>query len=252
MATIAIGDIHGNRRALDDLLRQITGEVGADDDVVFLGDYIDGGPDAKGCIDAILAFRDSVTANVTCLCGNHEDWLLRTLRDYQRHSWLLGMEPFDTIRSYSVEAASVLRDAAKSAGLPLYLDQCSLPYEAFFDAVPRAHLELFENLPTHHQTADCICVHAGLDPCVPRIQDQTRQALVWGTRDFPRQYSGDDTVVYGHRNNAETDSVGWPHPRVVGRTIGVDTIKHGVLTAIRLPDRQVFQSRRCETHPQGG
>ena len=162
------------------------------------------------------------------------------------------MEAFDTIRSYSVEAATVLRDAARSARLQLYLEQCSLPYEAFFDAVLRAHLEFFENLPTHHQTADCVCVHGGLDPGVARIQDQTHYALIWGTRDFPQQYSGDDTVVYGHWNNAETDSSGWPHPRVVGRTIGLDTIEHGVLTAIRLPDRQVFQSRRCETPKLGG
>src|SRR5438034_3591654 len=149
MATIAIGDIHGNVRALDDLIRQITGEVDADDDVVFLGDYIDRGPDARGCIDAILAFRDSVTANVTCLCGNHEDWLLRTLRDHRRHSWLLGMEAFDTIRSYSPDAADALRSAAASAGLRLYLGQCTLPYEIFFDSLPGAHVEFFENLLTY-------------------------------------------------------------------------------------------------------
>ena len=121
MATIAVGDIHGNRPALDDILDQIRGEVGEGDDVVFLGDYIDRGPDTKGCVNAILGLQREISAEVVCLLGNHEDWLLRTLRDHGRHSWLLGMEAFDTIRSYSVDAARRLREAASSAGAELYL-----------------------------------------------------------------------------------------------------------------------------------
>jgi len=44
----------------------------------------------------------------------------------------------------------------------------------------------------------------------------------------------------------ELNGEGWPAPRVVGRTIGIDTIKHGVLTAIRLPDARLFQSARYD------
>ena len=40
------------------------------------------------------------------------------------------------------------------------------------------------------------------------------------------------------------DHDGWPHPRIVGRTYGLDTIGEGVLTALRLPDAAIFQSRR--------
>ena len=54
MATVVIGDIHGNRRALDDLLSKVQAELQAEDTVVFLGDYIDRGPDARGCVDRIL------------------------------------------------------------------------------------------------------------------------------------------------------------------------------------------------------
>jgi serine/threonine protein phosphatase 1 len=80
MATIAVGDIHGNLEALTDILDQIHGEGGRGDTIVFLGDYIDRGPDTKGCVDAILGFQREVEAEVVCLLGNHEDWLLRTLR----------------------------------------------------------------------------------------------------------------------------------------------------------------------------
>jgi hypothetical protein len=40
------------------------------------------------------------------------------------------------------------------------------------------------------------------------------------------------------------DDDGWPAPRIVGNTIGIDTISHGVLTAIRMPERRIFQSTR--------
>lgn len=81
-----------NRQALNDVLGQLRGDVTRSETVVFLGDYIDRGPDSRGCIDAILEFQHEVTAAVVCLRGNHEDWFLQTRRDYSRHSWLLGWD----------------------------------------------------------------------------------------------------------------------------------------------------------------
>jgi serine/threonine protein phosphatase 1 len=244
MATIAVGDIHGNLPALDDLLGQVGGEVGAGDGVVFLGDYIDRGPSSKGCVEAILAFQRDTNAAVICLCGNHEDWFLRTLADFRSHSWLLGMEALDTIRSYSPEAAQALRDSASEAGLALVVSRPALPYEKFFNVVPQAHLQFFRSLVPYYQSADCICVHGGVSPRVSRIQDQTRDAVIWGGEGFPEQYQGPETVVYGHRNNADVGTDGWPRPKVIGRTIGLDTISHGVLTAMRFPDGRLFQTAR--------
>lgn len=244
MATIAVGDVHGNLAALGDVLDQIRDVAGDGDCIVFLGDYIDRGPDSKGCVDAILRFQRDVTADVVCLMGNHEDWFLRTLRDYRRHSWLLGMEAFDTIRSYSVDAAGTLRHAVSSAGLQLYVGHCALPYEAFFESVPPDHIQFFEGLRPYHQTVDCLCTHGRLDPRIAHVEDQSPHALIWGAGTFPDEYQGVDVVVYGHWNNAMLTDSGWPTPRIVGPTIGIDTISEGVLTAIRLPDRQLFQSAR--------
>jgi len=108
MATIVIGDIHGNSAALDDLLRQLKSVVSPGDVVVFLGDYIDRGPDAKECVDRIPTLQHEMPGGVVCLCGNQEDWFLHTLRDSRRHTWLLAADAFTTIRSYSVDAAHVL------------------------------------------------------------------------------------------------------------------------------------------------
>lgn len=242
MATIAIGDIHGNVEALDDLLGGVSAELVAGDTIVFLGDYVDRGPSSKQCIDRILAFRASTSATVVGLLGNHEEWLLQTLHDPTRHSWLLGMEAFDTIKSYSKDAARALRSVAEAMGPRLLGEGVELPYDLFFDVVPPAHLAFLESLVTHCRTPDGVFVHAGLDSRYPRLEDQPRHALIWGADDFPDDYRGLETVVYGHWGNARVEESGRPRPAVIGRTIGIDSIAHGVLTAVRLPDRQVMQS----------
>ena len=244
MATYAIGDIHGWREPLDDLLARITPSLASDDTVVFLGDYIDRGSDSKGCVDAILAFRDAVPARVVCLAGNHEEWLLKAMVDPSHHSWLLAMDGFTTIRSYSPEAELAIRDAAVAAGRDL-LNGTALPYDLFFEAMPREHREFLASLERYCQTTDCICTHAGVHPSIADLGRQGK-VLTWGHDGFPEEYSGAAWVMYGHLNDADLDADGWPRPRVVGRTIGLDTIAHGVLTAVALPGPHVFQSARYE------
>ena len=243
MATFAIGDIHGWRQPLDEVLAAIAPQLTSDDTVVFLGDYIDRGDDVKGCIDAILAFRAAAPARVVCLVGNHEEWLLKTMVNPRRHSWLLGMDGFTTIRSYSPEAEQEIRTAATAAGNDLYQGNVALPYERFFEAMPLEHQEFFASLDRFCQTPDGICTHAGLHPSLPDIGRQGR-ILTWGHNGFPEEYTGDHYVMYGHHNHPQVDASGWPRPRIVGRTIGLDTISHGVLTAVSLPGPQVFQSTK--------
>jgi serine/threonine protein phosphatase 1 len=244
MATFAVGDIHGHDEALDEVLAKISVELDAGDTVVFLGDIIDRGPSPKRCIERILTFRSSTAARVVALLGNHEDWLLRTFRDHTRHSWLLQMDAFDTIASYSRDAARALSSAVASLGPRLVSERVVLPYDVFFDAVPPAHLDFFEELVTHCRTPEGVFVHGGLDSAIRVLDHQPREALLWGTADFPNDYRGPETVVYGHWGNVRLNEVGWPVPAVVGKTIGIDSIAHGVLTAVRLPDRRVFQGGR--------
>jgi serine/threonine protein phosphatase 1 len=247
MSTIAIGDVHGNLAALDDLLSRITLEISEEDTIVFLGDYIDRGPDPKACIQRIIDFRNTVKGCVVTLLGNHEEWLLRTYEDHTRHSWLLGMEGFQTIRSYSASAAAMLREEAERAGPRLVLERTPLPYEIFFEAVPAEHLTFLTSLQPFCRTPDAVCVHGGLDPAAGRVEEQRTEDLLWGTDEFPERYKGVEFVLYGHANNPVLDDRGWPQPMVVGRTYGLDTISHGVLTALRLPEGTVFQSERHES-----
>ena len=156
------------------------------------------------------------------------------------------MDAFATIASYSPDAERTLRKAGREAGLRLYAGPCALPYDVFFGALPADHHAFFDRLVLSYETDDCICSHAGVDPSVERLCEQPARALVWGHSAFPASYRGSVPVVYGHWNNAELDGDGWPVPAITGNTVGIDTIGHGVLTGVLMPDRRVFQSSR---HP---
>ena len=244
MGTIAIGDIHGNHDALDDLLTTLQPHLDPAGVVVFLGDYIDRGPDTRKCVDRILDLEAARPGKVISLCGNHDDWMLRTRRDFCKHTWLLASDPFVTIRSGSPEAADAL-EAAKSASRGgVYRDDYPLPYDLFFDAMPASHLDWFERLQVSYRSADCFCSHGGVDPEVADLSKQERHPLIWGGTGFPERYTGQDTVVYGHHNNAVLNEEGWPMPAISGRTIGIDTVKPGVVTAVRMPAGDIIQSAR--------
>lgn len=243
MATFAVGDIHGQLAPLVEVLAAIGPDVTRDDTVVFLGDYIDRGRESKGCVDAILAFADATPATVVCLMGNHEEWMLATLEDSTRHSWMLAMGGLRTVRSYSPHAATAIEDAASQHGGELYGGRVTLPYHLFADAMPAAHRQFFASLRLSHETADCLCSHGGVDSAIPSLADQG-DALIWGGPGFPDDYAGGLPIVYGHHNDAVIDADDWPHARIVGATYGLDTIAHGVLTAIRLPGPTFYQSGR--------
>lgn len=252
MATIAVGDIHGNYPALASLLQKIEPELTGDDTLVFLGDYIDRGPYSRDCVEHILALRRNAEFQVVALLGNHEEWMLRTMRDYTRHSWLLNVEALGTIASYSASAAELLRSEMVEAGTRLLTEKPRLPYEKFFDVLPPSHVEFFTTLEAFYCATDVTCVHAGLDPDVSSMDRQDARTLAWGCPSFPERYLGSLPVVYGHWGNCERDERGWPRPRQVNRTYGIDSIETGVLTAMRFPDLQIFQSERYRCRNRAG
>lgn len=243
MSTIAIGDIHGSFAALESLLDVVLSGIQRDDTLVFLGDTIDRGPDSKKCVELIRSLVSSASFEVVTLLGNHEEWMLATLDDFTKHSWLLNIEAFDTITSYSPDAAERIRAALVAAGPAVIVDRVELPYELFFDSVPASHLEFFRNLKRCHQTEDVLCVHGGLDPNLESIEEQRPRDMTWGCEGFPERYRGTRPVVYGHKNFRDTDDAGRPVPHVLANeTFGIDTLSSGVLTAMRFPDGKIIQT----------
>ncbi len=168
MSTIAVGDIHGNLAALEDLLDKVLPMLGRKDILVFLGDLIDRGPDPRGCVDRIVQLRKEHLSEVVALIGNHEMWMLESRRDPTRHSWVFTGQGFSTIESYSREAGATLNREIERYGPRLITERISLSYKVFFDILPREHLDFFEKLKFFHQTEDAICVHGGVAPTAAR------------------------------------------------------------------------------------
>src|SRR5262245_1211953 len=73
MRTIAIGDIHGCSTLLNRLLEAI--QPASDDTLIFLGDYVDRGPDSRGVLDRLLQLKES--RQCVFLGGNHELMMMR-------------------------------------------------------------------------------------------------------------------------------------------------------------------------------
>ena len=243
MATIAIGDIHGNLAALEDLLGKVLPELQHGDQLVFLGDYVDRGPDSRGCLERIVRLKKECSIRVVGLLGNHEMWMLNSRRDPTRHSWLFTGQGFSTIKSYSREAAEVLDREIKEFGPRLLLEKVPLSYEAFFRIVPHDHIEFFEGLKPYHETEDALCVHGGVALDGRPLNSQGPSELIWGPDGFPEEYRAERSVVYGHHDSSVERSDGWPLPRILPNgTFGIDTISKGVLTAMRFPDGKIFQS----------
>ncbi|HWC15473.1 MAG TPA: metallophosphoesterase family protein [Terriglobales bacterium] len=245
MATIAIGDIHGNLSALSDLLDKVLPDIQPGDVIVFLGDYIDRGPETRGCLETIIELKQAAKYSVIALLGNHEQWMLQSLDNPTKHSWLICTDALTTIASYSEEAAIRLRREFENAGRRLLDRDMPLPYHVFFESLPPSHLEFLKDLKPYYRTPEVICVHGGVDVGGEPPETSDRNLLVWGMTGWPDQYVGQDQVVYGHWDNADLSDQGWPSPHVLSNgTFGIDTISRGVLTALRFPDLKLYQSGR--------
>ena len=75
MKTFVIGDVHGRRTQLETLLGMLPRDESSDT-LVFLGDLIDRGDDAPGCVEHVIKVAKANPERVMCLRGNHEQMLL--------------------------------------------------------------------------------------------------------------------------------------------------------------------------------
>ncbi|MFZ5964405.1 metallophosphoesterase [Thalassococcus sp. BH17M4-6] len=185
----AVGDIHGQ----PDMLRAALDLIDADADtgapVVFLGDYVDRGPDSRAVLD-ILANGLAEGRPWITLLGNHDRYMRNFLNGSgpqypERLGWLHpNIGGRTTLESYGVDVGdrrteeAIRRDAMQ--------------------AVPAAHRAFLDRLRTMHLTEDQIFAHAGIRPGVP-LDQQEEHDLIWirdpflmDTRDHGR------LVVHGH------------------------------------------------------
>ncbi|MEJ5364681.1 MAG: metallophosphoesterase family protein [Desulfosoma sp.] len=204
----AVGDIHGMLSKLERLLDRIPFREDRDR-LVFLGDYVDRGPDSRGVIHRILQLITR-GLDVVCLRGNHEVMMENYLKD-QDVAFFLINGGASTVHSYSVG------------------------HEDGRCVVPDTHKNFLRGLKKFYETDDYLFVHAGFRPGVP-VADQVDEDVYWIRDEFiASDYDFGKKVVFGHTPFLK--------PFVDRRKIGIDTgaVYGNKLTCVCLPD-EVFYS----------
>jgi len=220
MGLIAIGDIHGCARTMDTLLQAL--QLGSDDHLVFIGDYVDRGPDSKGVIKRLLELRRN--QKCTFLRGNNEALFLGYL-DHGEEDIFLYNGGRDTLASY------------REPGEGLVL--------------PEAHIAFIRETELYLQQDEFLFVHAGLRPGLSVEENLNlgdEAVYLWershiGCDDDELEW--EKTVVCGHT----------PVPKPINRKklINIDTgcvfyrrANYGTLTAVRLPERKFVSVAYCD------
>jgi serine/threonine protein phosphatase 1 len=192
-AVYAIGDIHGRLDLLQDMLQRVADDAARQSadvrrTLVFLGDYIDRGPESRGVVDALL--RDPLPGFVTVrLMGNHEEAFLAFLDGLSDGLDWLSFGGLETLMSYGVPLRSLPRTEEAASELRLSVTA----------AVPKSHVELIRRCALHHCVGDYLFVHAGVRPGVP-LEKQTPTDMMWIRDDFLRSRVPLPrwVVVHGH------------------------------------------------------
>jgi serine/threonine protein phosphatase 1 len=245
--TFAIGDIHGDLAALELLITRLP-PLEAEDTIVFLGDFVDRGPNSAGVVRWVRDFVQKCPAKVICLRGNHEDaWLQVITEGWPEFIMPRGNGCLECLRSYWGEPIPTEDE------VPTYEE-----LEAMFDGrfFPSDVVEWMKTLPFWYEDEHAIYVHAGIKRVgdgFPHPKDvEPKKALLWlRDRDFFENYRG-KLVVFGHTTTRtmpqelssytpDDPSDMWAGPGCVG----LDTAcgKGGFLTAFELPARRVYESR---------
>ncbi|MEL7097385.1 MAG: metallophosphoesterase family protein [Pseudomonadota bacterium] len=186
----AVGDIHGQLGQLEHVLALIDADGGGQ--VVFLGDYVDRGPDSCGVIQTLV---DGVTAGQDwiCLKGNHDRLMQWFLLDPPRHDphLLIGFHWFheriggiETMQSYGLDLPEHIRLQDFSASAR--------------EVVPEPHIAFLENLSLSHETETLFFCHAGIAPSVP-LAHQREEDLLWIRQPFHAvSEPHPKLIVHGH------------------------------------------------------
>ena len=192
MRTFAIGDIHGNTIALDALMQAM--QPAPADTLVFLGDYVDRGPDSKGVIDRLIFWKQHL--QLICLRGNHELMMTRGRTDAVELKQWLTAGGTQTLGSYAVNGRVSL------------------------ESVPKEHWTfLDEELFDYFETERHIFAHANLEPQTPLAQ-QPELYLFWEFMNHGVQHDSSKTLICGHTR--QNDGL----PKVWPGTVCIDTGAH--------------------------
>ena len=216
----AIGDVHGCYDQLSRLIDEISPHSG--DLLIFLGDYIDRGPDSKAVLKYCLELRSQYPT--VFIKGNHEEMLLTTRDTPEYFDYWLKYGGDKTLSSYGLTAeyGSIAR-------------------------IPDSHFEFIEQMVDYYETEHFIFSHA--QPAPGKVMaEQSADELRWNHGENPELHLTGKKTIFGHTTQRTGDVLamdsGW----------AVDTFAYGGgwLTSLELPSQtcvQVNQFGEIRTTP---
>lgn len=202
----AIGDVHGCMAQMQEALEKVDIDIetqGIENPaVVFLGDYVDRGPNSAQVLEFLFNLKLSEGDDVVCLKGNHETMMVDFIDDpINRGNRWIKYGGLRTLASYDIEGIGEEPDK----------EQLYAAAEELADAMPDGMLEWLRHLPKHWASGNMHCVHAAMEPDVP-IELQSEKTLLWGSEAFEKHDRTDGNwVIHGH---TVVDSAHWERGRV--------------------------------------
>lgn len=211
MSIYAVGDVHGCLDQLERLLDRVQPDLERDV-LLFVGDYIDRGPESRGVVDYVLRLQQKYPReHIICLKGNHEAMLLEFLQGVKRERFLFN------------------------GGLHTVLDYWGDNWDSLKELLlPPEHEEFYRELRLYYETPEFIFVHGGLKPGVP-LEEQQEDDLLWIRGEFitsPEDFGR--LVIFGHTP--------FKQPLQMPNKIGIDTgaVYGNYLTCLKLPEKEFF------------
>jgi serine/threonine protein phosphatase 1 len=185
------------------------------DEVITLGDCIDGGSDSCVVLGQLLAL--SRGSRLVPLMGNHEQMLLAALDSNSERGFWLKFGGDKTLASYGGAAGP--------------------------EGIPREHLDFVRNCRAYHETDSHIFVHANYWPNMP-MGELSSTVLYWEPLQPERvaPHCSGKTVIVGHTPQ--------PGCRIMDlgflKCIDTDCCRGGCLTALEVRTGRIWQA-----NPQG-
>lgn len=219
----AVGDIHGCNDLLRDKLAAIDADMAARPGVealrIFIGDYIDRGPDSRGVVEMLIELGRR--ERCVFLRGNHEVLLL----DFPQNPKLMpawrSVGGLHTLASYGI-ASSPEPDPTEALHLA----------NVFESTLPDSHRDFYRDLAISHAAGDLYFVHAGVRPGIA-LGAQSVADRTWIRHEFlGHEGLFEKLIIHGHTPA--------PEPEIRPNRINIDTLafSSGRLTCIWLEGGQ--------------
>ena len=228
MNIFTVGDIHGCSKQLKSLLSKLLNNSEFNnqrDLLIFLGDYIDRGPNSREVIDQLINLNKQ-NIKAVFLMGNHEQMIINFLFDKINNlmQWLhLGAD--QTFKSYDIEVAKFIKDGFED-------DKIDKLRNVFLDKLSKEHVYFLKNLKLTYNLGDYLFIHAGINP-EKSLSEQNKMDFLWSRSDkfFDKNFKFEKVIVHGH--TPEKEVVNFPY------RINIDTgcFFSGKLSCVYLNDQ---------------